>query len=374
VAAGPGTAPADELPATVVAPRGDPTLAPRATPPAPKRERPRWMPLGLAGGAVVVVGVVAVAMLSRSGPEPAELTVPPSLELAVGESARVSATVRDASGGVLPDASVQWTSSSPDVASVDAAGTVRGLQAGTTSIRAAVGSIGGVTEVTVSSMAVAEAPRLGRRSIAFTVPQGGSTPGAQSVDVTGGGGAGQALFSNVTYPAGGAQGWLSARLEATSTPTAVVVEPGRPPSSPGRYTAAVVVGWDGGPADTVQVTLDVERAAPQPQPQPPTRLTPNQANDRAWNQLFILDDIVTNNLAAAQATRARRAVKDTTRSLWEATYLPDSIRARAAYAHAQAAVELQELDEGLDWARRATSAAPNDVNYRDYLRKLAGGG
>jgi len=134
------------------------------------------------------------------------------------------------------------------------------------------------------------------------------------------------------------------------------------------------VGWDGGPADTVQVTLDVERAAPQPQPQPPTRLTPNQANDRAWNQLFILDDIVTNNLAAAQATRARRAVKDTTRSLWEATYLPDSIRARAAYAHAQAAVELQELDEGLDWARRATSAAPNDVNYRDYLRKLAGGG
>jgi hypothetical protein len=332
------------------------------------------MPLGLAGGAVVVVGVVAVAMLSRSGPEPAEVTVPPSLELAVGESGRMSATVRDASGDVLPDASVQWTSSSPDVASVDAAGTVRGLQAGTTSIRAAVGSIGGVTEVTVSSMAVAEAPRLGRRSIAFTVPPGGSTPGAQSVDVTGDGGAGQTLFSNVTYPAGGAQGWLSARLEATSTPTAVVVEPGRPPSSPGRYTAAVVVGWDGGPADTVQVTLDVERAAPQPQPQPPTRLTPKQANDQAWNQLFILDDIVTNNLGAAQATRARRAVKDTTRSLWEATYLPDSIRARAAYAHAQAAVELQELDEGLDWARRATSAAPNDVNYRDYLRKLAGGG
>jgi len=190
------------------------------------------------------------------------------------------------------------------------------------------------------------------------------------VEVTGEGGPDRTLFSNVTYPTGAAQGWLSARLEGTSTPTTVVVEPGAPPSSPGRYTAAVVVGWDaGGPADTVQVTLDVGRGPP-----PPPRLTPKQANDRAWNQLFILDDIVNNNLSAAQASRARRAVKDTTRVLWEATYLPDSIRARAAYAHAQAAVELQEMDEGLDWARRATDAAPNDVNYRDFLRKLGGGG
>jgi len=328
------------------------------------------MPLAIGGGAVVVIGVVAVALLSRSGGQPAEVAVPPSLALTVGQSARVSATVRDGDGGLLPDASVQWTSSSPDVASVDATGNVRGLQTGTASIRASVGSVGGVTAVTVSAAGAVAAPRLGRRAIAFTVPPGGARPGAESVAVTGEGGPDRTLFSNVRYPAGAAQGWLSARLEGTSTPTTVVVEPGAPPSSPGRYTAAVVVGWEGGgPADTVQVTLDVERASP-----PPARLTPKQANDRAWNQLFILDDIVNNNLSAAQATRARRAVKDTTRVLWEATYLPDSIRARAAYAHAQAAVELQEMDEGLDWARRATDAAPNDANYRDFLRKLGGGG
>jgi hypothetical protein len=375
VAAEPGRTTAEALPATVVAPRGDPTAAPRAAAPATKPPRPRWMPLAVGGGAVVVIGVVAVALLSRSGGQPAEVAVPPSLALTVGESARVSATVRDGGGGVMPDAAVQWTSSSPDVASVDATGNVRGLQAGTASVRASAGSVGGVTEVTVSAASAAAAPRLGRRTIAFAVPSGGGRPGAESVEVTGEGGSDRTLVSRVTYPAGAAQGWLSARLEGTSTPTTVVVEPGAPPSSPGRYTAAVVVGWDGGgPADTVQVTLDVERASPQPQPQPPTRLTPKQANDRAWNQLFILDDIVNNNLSAAQATRARRAVKDTTGALWSATYLPDSIRARAAYAHAQAAVELQELDEGLDWARRATDAAPNDVNYRDFLRKLGGGG
>ncbi len=364
--------PTQPLPATVVAPRGEPSAAPRAAP-RPAGDRRRLVRMGLAGGALVVVGVIAVTLLSRSGPEAAEVTLPPSLALSVGESARMNATVRDADGSAMPDATVEWTSSRPEVASVDDAGTVRGLQAGTASIRASAGSIGAQTEVTVSTAASAAAPRLGRRALSFTVASGGTTPGAQSVEVTGDGGAGQTLVSAVAYPAGAPEGWLSARLEGTSPPTTMVVEPDRPPSSPGRYAASVVVRWGGGgAADTVQVTLDVERSSPQPQP--PTRMTPKQANDRAWNQLFILDDIVTNNLGVEQAARARRAVKDTTRTLWEATYLPDSIRARAAYAHAQAAVELQELDEGLEWARRATGAAPNDQNYREFLRRLGGGG
>ena len=352
-----------ELPATVVAPRGEPAGVPGPTTGGSGGNRRRLVGVGLAGAGIVVVGGLAIALLSRSGPEPTDVTMPSSLALMVGDSSILNATVRDAEGSVLPGVDVRWSSSRPDVASVDPAGTVHGLQAGSAAIRATTGSVAAETEVTVSAPGPMAAPELGRRALSFVIQPGSGTPGAQSVEVTGTSAAGQSLTSTVVYPPGAAQGWLSARLEGTGTPTSVTVEPNRLPSDPGHYSASVVVGWaGGGPADTIQVTLEVQRAAPPPE----TRLTAKEAHARAENQLFILTD--------DQSARARRAVKDTARTLWDATYLPDSTRAMAAYVYAQAAVELGETQEGIAWAQRAAERAPGNKRYRDYLQQLRGGG
>ncbi len=355
---------ASSLPGTVIAPRGE--LGASSGPTTTQRVLRRRLVLGGAGVAAAAVAITAVVMLMSSGPgEPTGIRLPPSLTLGVGDSANVEATVLDADGSVLRDARLQWTSSRPEVASVSATGTVRGMSAGTASIRAASGAAGGTTEVTVASGAEAPPalpPRVGRRSLSFRVTSGGSPPPPESVEITGAGETGGSLVSSVAYASNGPDGWLSASLERSDPPTSLTVSPDRPPSTPGRYSASVVIGWEGGgPSDTVQVTLSVES---EERPRP-ARLSPKEANTRAWNQLFLLTD--------DSSARARRAVKDTTQALWDATYLPDSIRARAAYAHAQAAVELKQMSEGLEWARRASTLAPGDGTYRDYLRQLGGG-
>ncbi|MCG6988646.1 MAG: hypothetical protein LJF06_10755, partial [Gemmatimonadetes bacterium] len=109
--------------------------------------------------------------------------------------------------------------------------------------------------------------------------------------------------------------------------------------------------------------------APRPPPEPlERRLTPKQAHDRALNQLIILDDHKDD-----RSEFPRRAVKDTTRMLWGATYLPDSTRALAAFAHAQAASELGEKGECIEWAQRASALAPANQAYRDFLGSGCGG-
>lgn len=354
-----------EVPPTIVAPRGEPARAGRPTTGHPEGSRRRMVGLGLAGASIIVVGGLAIAILSRPGPKPAKVTVASTPPLTVGESASMKATILDARGAILSGVDVRWTSTRPDVASVDAGGTVRALQAGNATIRAAVGSVHGETQVTVSAPVVLAPPQLGRRALRFVVPPGGGKPKADSVKVTGTSAAGRSLTSDVAYPVGSARGWLSARLEGTGPPTTVVVEPTRPPSSPGPYSASVVVGWDGGgPADTIQVTLDVQRAATQPPPQPPERrLTPKQASDRAWKQAWNQFTI----LGSHTDDKSRRAVLDTTRILWEARYLPDSTRALAAWVRAQAAADLGEKEECLQWADSALRLAPTSKGYRALL-------
>jgi hypothetical protein len=363
----------DSLPGTVVAPRGDVRAAAGAG--ARRGISRRRMIQGGVGVAAVVV-LVAVAMLMSSGsPKATEVRLPPSLSLGVGDSAHVAATVLGADGSVLEDAPLQWTSSRPEVASVSATGTVRALGAGTASIRAASGSVGGTTEIDVSapSEPTPETPlRAARRSLAFRVSADGTRSGPAAVDISGPTETGRSLVTDIAYAPNEASGWLSAKLDRSDPPTRMVVSPDRPPSTPGLYEATVVVGWEGGgSADTVQVTLNVEprqRTQPteeRPKPAQPARLTPEEAHTRVLNQLFILSDDT--------SARARRAVKDTTSAVWDATYLPDTVRAFAAYAYAQAAVELQEMDDALKWARRASTLAPASSTYREYLRQLGGG-
>lgn len=111
---------------------------------------------------------VIVLALAACGGDPASTPAPPSaatvasvvvtpadLRLAAGDSSRLSAEARDASGGALAGRAVVWTSRAPDVASVTADGTVRSVAAGTAEIEAKADGVAGVATVVVTLPAVA---------------------------------------------------------------------------------------------------------------------------------------------------------------------------------------------------------------------------
>jgi plastocyanin len=73
----------------------------------------------------------------------------PSASLAVGSGYRLVAVPRNANGDPRSDIAITWTSENPSVASVDAAGLVHALKAGTAKIRAAGDGASGESSVTV---------------------------------------------------------------------------------------------------------------------------------------------------------------------------------------------------------------------------------
>jgi uncharacterized protein YjdB len=67
----------------------------------------------------------------------ASVTVAPtSASVLVGQTATLTATLKDANGNVLTGRAITWTTSSASVASVSAAGVVTGVSAGTATITA----------------------------------------------------------------------------------------------------------------------------------------------------------------------------------------------------------------------------------------------
>lgn len=108
---------------------------------------------GRTAKADVVVSASPVAAVRITLPLPA---------MAIGATQRLTVTLLDAAGGVLPPRPVVWTSGAPSVASITADGTVRALSAGTVVIFAAVeGRLASVTltvkAITVTSVVVAPA-------------------------------------------------------------------------------------------------------------------------------------------------------------------------------------------------------------------------
>src|SRR5690606_9134091 len=84
-----------------------------------------------------------------SGETPAVVLVTPdAFQLAAGETRKLSAAVRDATGEPLGVA-VQWSVDSPEIAEVSTAGEVRGLRAGETRVVARAGGVSGAADVTV---------------------------------------------------------------------------------------------------------------------------------------------------------------------------------------------------------------------------------
>ena len=108
-----------------------------------------------------VIGLLAAAGLASCGSSPtggsdlpdifgrpvAVVTVSPAqLDLRLGDSARLTATVKDADGRVL-DVPVTWSSQKPQVATVDANGRVTAVAEGTVSITATAGGKSGSATV-----------------------------------------------------------------------------------------------------------------------------------------------------------------------------------------------------------------------------------
>jgi uncharacterized protein YjdB len=101
---------------------------------------------GKVGGADLTVATKNVASVAIS-PNPASA--------AVGQKARLTATVKDASGGALTGRTVTWTSGNPAVATVSANGLVTAVSVGTATISASTGGVTGTAQFQSTTVAAA---------------------------------------------------------------------------------------------------------------------------------------------------------------------------------------------------------------------------
>ncbi|MDE2772105.1 MAG: Ig-like domain-containing protein [Gemmatimonadota bacterium] len=85
---------------------------------------------------------------------------------ALGDTASLTATLRDAAGNIITDAEVTWASSDPGVATVSAAGFVAAVGNGSASVTATAGSVSGSATVTVQQ--VPASVEVSPRELAFS--------------------------------------------------------------------------------------------------------------------------------------------------------------------------------------------------------------
>jgi len=101
--------------------------------------------------ALLPLGAAACDETPVALPEASAVTVAaPDLRLTVGDVAPVAAQVLDQQGHVVQGVTPTFVSDNPGVATVDAAGMVRGVSPGTANVKAAYGSASATTKVTVA--------------------------------------------------------------------------------------------------------------------------------------------------------------------------------------------------------------------------------
>lgn len=99
-----------------------------------------------------ISGLATLTVLQR--PVDSVVVTPASATLAAGDTVRLSATLRDASGGTL-QGSVTWSSSAAAIATVDAGGLVRAVAQGAATITASAGGKSGSAAISVGPVPVA---------------------------------------------------------------------------------------------------------------------------------------------------------------------------------------------------------------------------
>ncbi|TVP56562.1 MAG: hypothetical protein EA351_07570 [Gemmatimonadales bacterium] len=218
--------------------------------------------VGMGVAALLLLGPVACEDVSVSEVEVASVSVSPgSVTLVPDESAQLSATPRDASGTALTGRSIEWSSASPQVATVDGSGLVRAVAPGTAQVRAEVG--GGAGSATIQ---VSEPPQvvLSRSLVEFLLTAGTGSSDEVEVGITNGGGGTLSGLDWSISAVEGTGGWLEVSLTEGTAPSTLrlVADPGS--LSPGRYQADVTVtgGGSGVTSATLRVVLEVDDAPP----------------------------------------------------------------------------------------------------------------
>lgn len=207
-------------------------------------------------------GRSASATVTVSPPMVAELTVDPtSLALTVGEARDLTATARDADGGVLGSATISWTSSAPDVATVSSTGRVTAVAVGSAAITAsadgkAASAAVTVTRPPVATVAIApptlvlEAGSTGQLSATARDASGATVSDAtfawqssdESVANVSSSGLVRALAAGVitvTATSGGVSGSSTVSVQAAAEP------PPDDPPAPGPASQIIIVSGDG---------------------------------------------------------------------------------------------------------------------------------
>lgn len=96
-----------------------------------------------------VGGVPGTATVEIATPVARIDVTPPNAQVAPGGTVQLTTTARDASGAAIPGVAIAWSTSASGVATVDNAGVVRGVAAGTATVTATGGGATGTAKVDV---------------------------------------------------------------------------------------------------------------------------------------------------------------------------------------------------------------------------------
>ena len=101
-------------------------------------------------------GKVGSISLTIGAATPASIGVStPNVAVTLGQTAQLTAQVKDASGNVIPNRVVTWSSASPTIATITVAGQVTGLAAGSATVTATADGLSANAIVTVTSVPAA---------------------------------------------------------------------------------------------------------------------------------------------------------------------------------------------------------------------------
>ena len=180
----------------------------------------------------------------------------------VDATERLSARAQDASGNSLTGRTITWSSTNSSVASVDASGLVRGIAAGTATIRATAEGVVGSAEVTV----------ILRPSIVLSVSEvqlesdfAGEPTESVPIEISNGTtGTLSELQIGVSYPSGGPQGWVETDLSSATAPATLSIRAIPTALPAGTHEAEVEVrsAVAGNSPQAIRVVLEVGEAPP----------------------------------------------------------------------------------------------------------------